>query len=234
MDLSRGLMEEDREFLREVLQKSLTPQLSFVLNKLDAVLTEENLLLKGRERVEREIEEFKEKFAKEVKELLGELKKGESFKKENIFLLSGLKGLVGKKLEKMGEREKGRQVLKESRLLEFETSLWRRIGNLQFEKVGQGEKLIKELEKATKEWYQEYLEWEKEMEGRIDVLWKKVEKERKIVKEALDSLNSKNSKNSGNSENSKNPYLRLEDEFVEILRSELRWYLSDLSYIPFT
>ncbi len=115
LDISQGLKKKEKEFVKESL-KYIPPKERFVVfNKLDATISEDQLALKSKEDIEREINNLQNKTLREISHNipLNEIK---------AYCISAMKALAG-------YIKNDNNRLRESRFEDFEKSFWEHIAN---------------------------------------------------------------------------------------------------------
>jgi len=118
LDISQGLKKEDKLFLEQIKENNLIHKTFIVLNKIDAVISEDDLVFKSKEELEEEIENVINDTKSNIDKII---------KTNHIFALSAKKALVAK-------FKKDENRLKESRFNEFENIFWDEVVKLKNEK----------------------------------------------------------------------------------------------------
>ena len=118
LDISQGLKKEDKLFLEQIKENNLVHKTFIVLNKIDAVISEDDLVFKSKEELEKEIKNVINDTKENINKIL---------KTDYIFVLSAKKALVAK-------FKKDESILKESRFSEFENLFWDEVVKLKNEK----------------------------------------------------------------------------------------------------
>ena len=108
LDISQGLKQEDKKFLEEIKENNLIDKTFIVLNKIDAVINEDDKELKSEEELKKEIEDVINKTKEEVNKIIST---------NHIYALSAKKALVGK-------LKNNKEKLKESKFESFERIFW--------------------------------------------------------------------------------------------------------------
>ena len=115
LDISQGIKESERLFIKKILHNIQTNKRFIVLNKHDSILSEDDLAIKSKEEINQEISMLIE----EIEETLQTLQ-DDSTQKINSFYLSAKKALVGKV-------QNDSKKLEESRFPIFEEIFWKRV-----------------------------------------------------------------------------------------------------------
>ncbi|MEO1941365.1 MAG: dynamin family protein [Campylobacterales bacterium] len=152
LDISKGLMEKDRQFLKDVLERNFIHDGFFILNKMDGIIDPDELELKSREEIEQEIQAQIAQVVEELQKIVQNSSHPFQIDQRKIFPMSAKKGLVGKKLIKEGREEEGRKRLEESRLPEFEEHFWAQLLEVKAKKgdteLARGKELLEGLEEG--------------------------------------------------------------------------------------
>jgi GTPase Era involved in 16S rRNA processing len=155
LDISKGLMEKDRQFLEALLQRNFIHDAFFILNKMDGIIDSDELELKSPEEIGEEIEAQVKQVVEELEKIIEKSPNSFPVDHQKIFPMSAKKALVGKKLIKEGREEEGRQRLEESRFLEFEEQFWPQLVEIKGRKEGselaRGRGLLEELEEVVQQ-----------------------------------------------------------------------------------
>ncbi len=115
LDISQGIKESERLFIKKILHNIQTNKRFIVLNKHDTIVNEDDLAIKSKEEINQEISMLIE----EMEHTLQMLQK-DSTQKINSFYLSAKKALVGK-------IQNDSTKLEESRFPIFEEMFWKRV-----------------------------------------------------------------------------------------------------------
>ncbi len=115
LDISQGIKESERLFIKKILHNIQINKRFIVLNKYDSIVNEDDLALKSKEEIAQEIATLIE----EIESTL-QILQDDSTQKINSFYLSAKKALVGKV-------QNNALKLEESRFPIFEEAFWKRV-----------------------------------------------------------------------------------------------------------
>ncbi|MDF1882617.1 dynamin family protein [Sulfurimonas sp. SAG-AH-194-C21] len=115
LDISQGLKKNEKNFVKDMINKIPSNKRFIILNKYDSVIDEDDLALKTKEEIALEIESV----IKSVKDNLRDLQEDKNENLE-VFYLSAKKALIGK-------LKNTPKVLEESRFPLFENKFWDRM-----------------------------------------------------------------------------------------------------------
>jgi len=115
LDISQGIKESERLFIKKILHNIQINKRFIVLNKYDSIVNEDDLALKSKEEIAQEIATLIEEIESTLQML-----QDDSTQKINSFYLSAKKALVGKV-------QNNALKLEESRFPIFEEAFWKRV-----------------------------------------------------------------------------------------------------------
>ena len=115
LDISQGIKESERLFIKTILHNIQTNKRFIVLNKYDSIISEDDLIIKSKEEINQEITMLIENIESTLQML-----QDDSTKKINSFYLSAKKALVGK-------IQNDALKLEQSRFPIFEEVFWKRV-----------------------------------------------------------------------------------------------------------
>ncbi len=115
LDISQGIKESERLFIKKILHNIQTNKRFIVLNKYDSIVSEDDLIIKSKEEIEEEIKTL----ITDIESTL-QMLQDNSRQQINSFYLSAKKALVGK-------MQKDTHRLEQSRFPIFEEVFWKRV-----------------------------------------------------------------------------------------------------------
>ena len=115
LDISQGIKESERLFIKKILHNIQTNKRFIVLNKYDSIINEDDLIIKSKEEINQEIKMLIADIENSLQML-----QYDSTKKINSFYLSAKKALVGK-------IQNDTHKLEQSRFPLFEDVFWKRV-----------------------------------------------------------------------------------------------------------
>jgi len=212
LDISQGLKKEDKIFLEKIKENNLVHKTFIVLNKLDAIMSEDDLILKSKEEIEKEINNVINTTKEEINKII---------KTNHIYPLSAKKALVAK-------IQNDEDKLKESKFKEFEKIFWNEAIKLKDEKFEKEIKAFEEYKQRFCSSLKEEVEFQQnnlkcikelinttfthEIASELEVL--------KLKKEKLERI----------SFNFKLENQEVKEKLLDKLESDLRWELKNVGF----
>ena len=220
LDISQGVKESERLFIKNILYNINPTKRFIVLNKYDSIFSEDDLLLKSKEEIDKEIKNLIESVNKTLKHL-----QKESDAPIITYHLSAKKALVAKFTE-------NKEKLKESRFTEFEDSFWSKMVLAKDGLFEEHTQLFIELKEETKKAL--LLEQERLRTRKTEVkkkLYELIVQERNL-KEVINNLSKLTDSNKISVEKEtllKKSQQEIFNEMISLLNINLKGELSDLS-----
>ena len=212
LDIAQGLKKEDKIFLEKIKENNLVHKTFIVLNKLDAVMSEDDLILKSEEEIQEEIKNVIKTTKTEINKIV---------KTNHIYPLSAKKALVAKK-------KNDKTKLKESKFEKFENIFWNEAIKLKDEKFEKEIKSFDDYKQSLCNSLKEEIKCEqkniqciKELIGTI--LTHEIASELEVLKAKKEKLANINF--NLELENSE-----VKEKLLDKLESDLRWELKNVGF----
>ena len=139
LDISQGIKESERLFIKKILHNIQTNKRFIVLNKYDSIVNEDDLAIKSKEEIAQEITML----ISEIEHTL-QMLQDDSTQKIKSFYLSAKKALVGK-------LQNNSVKLEQSRFPIFEEAFWQRVVEAKDEVFEENIKAFDRIQESIKE-----------------------------------------------------------------------------------
>jgi len=213
LDVSQGLKKEDKIFLEKIKENNLVHKTFIVLNKLDAIMNEDDFILKSEEEIQEEIKNVIKTTKVEINKIV---------KTDHIYPLSAKKALVAK-IKKLDETK-----LQESKFEEFENIFWKEAIKLKGEKFEKEIKAFDDYKQSLCDNLKEEIKYEQKdiqyIKELIDtILTHEIASELEVLKATKEKLANINF--NFELENSE-----VKRQLLNKLESDLRWELKNVGF----
>ena len=222
LDISQGIKESERLFIKKILHNIQINKRFIVLNKYDSIVNEDDLAIKSKEEIAQEISMLIEEIENTLQML-----QYDSTQKINSFYLSAKKALVGK-------IQNNTNKLEESRFPIFEEEFWRRVVEAKDEVFEDNIKAFHRVKENIKEGLKKEREILQKRQKRLEIkLASSMESQRKILtlEKEIEKLKKLKSSNSKIKETLTSQEYIVREDIIYILKVNLVSELSNIRYL---